>query len=78
MARLSWVQRLYWRYLSKPACERALFLHVLEKPIGSILEIGIGAGDRAVSFSCRRQIGDAFHSTLRTRPRHALLCASLQ
>ena len=36
MARLSWVQRLYWRYLSKPACERALFLHVLEKPIGSI------------------------------------------
>jgi hypothetical protein len=47
MARLSWIQRLYWRYLSKPACERALFLHVLEHPVASILEIGIGAGDRA-------------------------------
>jgi hypothetical protein len=47
MARLSWIQRLYWRYLSKPACERTLFLYVLENPIASILEIGIGAGDRA-------------------------------
>lgn len=47
MARLSWLQRLYWRYLSKPASERDLFLHVLENPIASILEIGIGSGDRA-------------------------------
>lgn len=47
MARLSWIRRLYWRYLSKPACERALFMHVLENPVGSILEIGIGAGERA-------------------------------
>lgn len=47
MTRLSWLQRLYWRYLSKPANERDLFLHVLENPIGSILEIGIGSGERA-------------------------------
>lgn len=47
MARLSWLQRLYWRYLSKPASERDLFLHVLETPISSILEIGIGSGERA-------------------------------
>ncbi len=47
MARLSWLQRLYWRHLSKPANERDLFIHVLENPVGSILEIGIGSGERA-------------------------------
>ena len=47
MTRLSWLQRLYWRYLSKPANERDLFLHVLENPIGSILVIGFGSGERA-------------------------------
>jgi len=46
MARLSWFQRLYWRHLSKPVAYRALFQHVLEQPIGSILEIGIGNGER--------------------------------
>lgn len=46
MARLSWLQRLYWRYLSKPVEHRALFLHVIEHPVGSILEIGIGTGER--------------------------------
>ncbi len=46
MARLSWVQRLYWRYFSKPVSERGLFLHVIENPIASILEIGMGSGER--------------------------------
>jgi hypothetical protein len=46
MARLSWTQRLYWRYLSKPASQRAIFLHVINHPVASILEIGIGTGDR--------------------------------
>lgn len=46
MARLSWTQRLYWRYFSKPVSQRALFLHAIETPIASILEIGIGSGDR--------------------------------
>jgi hypothetical protein len=46
MARLSWTQRLYWRYFSKPVSQRALFLHAIEHPIGSILEIGIGSGER--------------------------------
>lgn len=46
MARLSWTQRLYWRYLSKPVSQRALFLHAIEHPVGSILEIGIGSGER--------------------------------
>ena len=46
MAQLSWVQRLYWRYFSKPVTDRSLFLHVIEHPIASILEIGIGSGER--------------------------------
>lgn len=46
MARLSWTQRLYWRYFSKPVGQRGLFLHAIETPIGSILEIGIGSGER--------------------------------
>ena len=46
MAQLSWVQRLYWRYFSKPVGDRSLFLHVIENPLASLLEIGIGNGDR--------------------------------
>ena len=46
MSRLSWTKRFYWRYLSKPAGERALFLHVLENPVSSILELGLGDGER--------------------------------
>ncbi len=46
MARLSWTQRLYWRYFAKPASERVLSMFVLEHPIQSVLEIGIGNGDR--------------------------------
>jgi len=46
MARLSWLQRLYWRHLSKPVEYRALFEYLIEHPIGSILEIGIGDGKR--------------------------------
>jgi hypothetical protein len=46
MARLSWTQRLYWRYFSKPVGYRELYLHAIETPIASILEIGIGSGER--------------------------------
>lgn len=46
MARVSWMQRLYWRYLSKPAAYRDLFLHAIESPVGSILEVGMGTGER--------------------------------
>jgi hypothetical protein len=46
MARLSLVQRLYWRYLSKPVSERALIQHVIQTPLSSILEIGLGSGAR--------------------------------
>jgi hypothetical protein len=46
MARLSWTQRLYWRYFSKPVSHRGLFLHAIETPVSSILEIGIGSGER--------------------------------
>ena len=46
MARLSWIQRLYWRYFSKPVSQRELIQHVIENPLASLLEIGIGSGDR--------------------------------
>ncbi len=46
MARLSWLQRFYWRHLSKPVTNRALYQYVIEHPIGSILELGIGDGQR--------------------------------
>ena len=46
MAQLSWYERLYWKYLSKPVSQRALFLHVLDNPLTSILEIGMGSGQR--------------------------------
>ncbi len=38
MSRLSWTKRFYWRYLSKPASERSLFLHVLENPYPPFLK----------------------------------------
>jgi hypothetical protein len=46
MARLSWLQRLYWRHLSKPIAYRELFEFVIEHPIASILEVGIRDGKR--------------------------------
>jgi hypothetical protein len=46
MARLSWTQRLYWRYFSKPVSDRGLFQYCIENRVSSILEVGIGAGDR--------------------------------
>ena len=46
MARLTWMQKFYWRHLSKPAENRALFQFLIEHPIGSVLEIGIGNGQR--------------------------------
>ncbi|MFN6128076.1 MAG: hypothetical protein ACK5AC_17555 [Planctomycetota bacterium] len=46
MARSSWLRRLYWRYLAKPASCRELFLHADAHPVGSILEIGMGSGER--------------------------------
>jgi hypothetical protein len=74
MARLSWTQRLYWRYFSKPVGQRALMLHVLENPVASILEIGIGSGARIKKLLplCRKPDGisqiryvgvDAFESS---------------
>lgn len=55
MAPLSWVQRLYWRYLSKPVACRALYSHAMSQKVGSILEIGVGNGERiaALLHFCR-------------------------
>ena len=46
MSRLSWLQKIYWKHFAKPVAERALFRQLIEKSIGSVLEVGIGDGQR--------------------------------
>lgn len=46
MSRLTWIQRIYWTRFSKPLSDRALVRHLIENPIASVLEIGIGRGER--------------------------------
>ncbi len=40
------VSKLYWRHFSKPAANRGLAGYLIEHPIASVLEIGIGNGER--------------------------------
>ena len=46
MVQLNWFQRFYWERLAKPTSDRELFRHLISTPITSVLEIGIGSGDR--------------------------------
>jgi hypothetical protein len=46
MSRLSWLQRVYWSKFAKPIEQRALFRFLVQTPISSILEIGVGDGVR--------------------------------
>jgi len=46
MAKLSWIQKTYWKNLSKPVQVRPVFQFLIDHPIESILEIGIGNGNR--------------------------------
>ncbi len=46
MSRLSWYQKIYWTHFSKPVEDRALFRQVIENQVGSILEVGLGDGQR--------------------------------
>jgi hypothetical protein len=46
MSRLSWIQRVYWTRFSKPVSDRELVRQLIDKPIASLLEIGIGRGER--------------------------------
>lgn len=47
MSKLSWLQKVYWKHLAKPTSERELVRFVLSTPVESILEIGMGNGERA-------------------------------
>lgn len=47
MSRLSWAQKLYWTRFGKPAQERALVKFLIETPISSLTEIGIGNASRS-------------------------------
>lgn len=46
MSRLTWMQRVYWTRFSKPVSDRALVRQLIDKPISSLLEIGVGNGER--------------------------------
>jgi len=46
MGRLNWFQRFYWQRLAKPVAERELFCLLIAQPIASVLEIGVGNGER--------------------------------
>lgn len=41
-----WWQRFYWTRLAKPVEDRALFGYLLERPYRSVLEVGMGDGQR--------------------------------
>ncbi len=46
MPQVTWFQKLQIRHFSKPASDRPLLVHLLDHPVRSILEIGIGNGER--------------------------------
>ncbi len=46
MSRLTWFQRFYWTRFSKPVADRELVRQLIDKPIASLLEIGIGRAER--------------------------------
>jgi hypothetical protein len=56
MTKLSWTQRLYWRYFSKPVTDRPVMLHLIKNPVSSILEIGIGSASRTKSMLSLAQL----------------------
>lgn len=46
MSRQSWLHRVYWSHFAKPIEQRALFRFLVQSPISSVLEIGVGDGTR--------------------------------
>jgi hypothetical protein len=46
MGRRSWFSRLYWTKFAKPVEQRALYQFLINHPISSVLEIGVGSGQR--------------------------------
>lgn len=46
MGRRSWFSRLYWTKFAKPVEQRALYQFLINHPISSVLEIGVGSGLR--------------------------------
>ncbi len=46
MSRPTWLQKIFWTRFAKPIEERELFKQLVSQPIRSILEIGVGDGQR--------------------------------
>lgn len=62
MSRPSWLQKIYWTRFAKPIEERALFAHLINHPVASILEIGIGAGERMRRVANLAQAADGIEA----------------
>ncbi|HBE72185.1 MAG TPA: hypothetical protein DDW52_28965 [Planctomycetaceae bacterium] len=82
---MSWLQKIYWNHFGKPVSERALFAALLAGPFDSVLEVGVGNGDRlrriakllqSSSGDSVRYIGtDPFESSSDDRPHLTLKAA---
>lgn len=46
MAKLSWFSKLYWKHFAGPKSDKSLHRLLLDHSFNSILEIGIGSGER--------------------------------
>jgi hypothetical protein len=58
MSRLSWVQKFYWSNFAKPSQDRALFKTLVTSEISSVLEIGVGDGQRIRRVAKLAQVPD--------------------
>lgn len=83
MGNISWLQRLCLTRFSRPAAERPLVRHLLERPAVQLLELGVGSGERCCRLlklmkqlspgAERRYVGvDLFEASTDGRP-HAKL-----
>jgi hypothetical protein len=59
MSRLSWLQKTYWTRIAKPLEERELFRQLVNRPVDSILEVGVGDGRRMQRIAKLVQVSDA-------------------
>ncbi len=59
MSRQGWLQKLYWNKFGKPANERALHQALVDQPFATVLEVGIGDGERLRRIAKLIQIPEA-------------------
>lgn len=58
MSRPSWFSKLYWSHFGKPSEDRALVKHLLQNPLASIVEFGVGDCQRIRRISKLAQLAE--------------------